>query len=488
MQNAAMACTLAAVMPWVCAAQSKAPLQVTAVRYWSLADVTRVAVETNGEFHYRFDRLHNPDRLFFDLEGARPRVIPGKGIHTIPVDDRLLKRMRVAENQPGTTRVVLDLESGVEFVASQLKDPDRLMIELRLKAAPGKPAAPAVAPSVTGVEKLPPARPEPEKTVAAGLSLPSRTPDTQKDSGVVPPKPEPPARREPSSGAGGPEPAAGTETPRRMERGPEPAPATLSPAPVKTPPPALAAKRTSTGRRTLIRTLGLKLGRVVLDPGHGGYDHGSTGPGGLVEKDLVLDIAKRLGALLEERLGTEVIYTRSDDSFESLESRTGLANEKKADLFLSIHANSSPYPSVAGVETYYLNFTTSRDALEVAARENAPSQLSIHELAEIIQKITLHDKLAESREFAGKMQTSLWSASRVNPSARNRGIKKAPFVVLIGAQMPSILTEIGFISNPKEEALFKKPEHRQRIAEGLYRGVSRYAETLSRFQVARAKD
>jgi N-acetylmuramoyl-L-alanine amidase len=238
-----------------------------------------------------------------------------------------------------------------------------------------------------------------------------------------------------------------------------------------------------------VRALGLKAGRVVLDAGHGGHDQGSAGATGLLEKDLALDVTRRLGDLIEERLGMEVVYTRSDDRFISLEGRTEIANQKKADLFLSVHANSSAYAAASGIETYYLNYTTTREALDVAARENATSGRSIHELRDLIQKIAMNDKLAESREFASKMQTALYGvASRANPNARNRGIKRAPFVVLIGAQMPSVLCEIGFLSNPREEALLKKPEHRQKIAEALFRGVQRYAETLASFQVARAKD
>ncbi|MGH9722630.1 MAG: N-acetylmuramoyl-L-alanine amidase family protein, partial [Bryobacteraceae bacterium] len=258
-----------------------------------------------------------------------------------------------------------------------------------------------------------------------------------------------------------------------------------APAPL----PAKPAKRNSSGGSTLIRALGLKVGRIVLDPGHGAHDKGSTGPGGLMEKDLVLDVAKRLGALIEERMGAEVIYTRSDDTFLSLEARTQLANEKKADLFLSIHANSSPYPSVTGVETYYLSLATSREALDLASRENAGSERSIHDLSAIIEKITMHDKAQESREFAAKMQASLFTfATRTSPAARNRGVKKAPFVVLVGAAMPSILAEIGFVSNPRDEVLLKKSDHRDRMADALYRGISRYAETLSHFQVASAEN
>jgi N-acetylmuramoyl-L-alanine amidase len=248
---------------------------------------------------------------------------------------------------------------------------------------------------------------------------------------------------------------------------------------------AKSARPTSSGQNSLTRVLGLKINRIVIDPGHGGQNDGATGAKGLVEKDLVLDVSLRLGKLISERMGSEVIYTRSDDTFVPLEARTALANDKKADLFLSIHANWSPAPVAAGIETYYLNFTDSQDALNLAARENATSQKSIFELHDLIEKISLHDKLGESREFASRIQSSLYTlSSRNNPEEKNRGVRRAPFVVLIGANMPSVLAEIGFLSNPKEEALLKKPEYRQKIAEALFKGISRYSEGLSHVQVA----
>jgi N-acetylmuramoyl-L-alanine amidase len=140
------------------------------------------------------------------------------------------------------------------------------------------------------------------------------------------------------------------------------------------------------------------------------------------------------------------------------------------------------------VETYYLNFTDSKDAMDVASRENASSQKSIFELQDIIQKISLHEKLDESKEFAGRIQTSLFSLSSHNvPGQKNRGVKKAPFVVLIGASMPSVLAEIGFVSNPREEALLKKSDYRQKVADALFRGLSKYAESLSHFQMAQTE-
>jgi N-acetylmuramoyl-L-alanine amidase len=249
------------------------------------------------------------------------------------------------------------------------------------------------------------------------------------------------------------------------------------------------AMPTSSGDRSLIRALGLKIGKIVIDPGHGGHDTGTIGPNGLEEKDLVLDVGRRLGKLLETRLGAEVVYTRKDDTFIPLETRTAVANQARADLFVSIHANSSHDPDARGVETYYLNFTSSPEALEVAARENAVSEKSIYELQDLVKKIALKEKIEESREFAGDVQQSLHSGLAVkSPAIRDRGVKKAPFIVLIGANMPSILAEISFVSNPTDEHRLATGEYRQRIAESLYRGIAKYVNGLSGVKVASKMD
>jgi N-acetylmuramoyl-L-alanine amidase len=249
------------------------------------------------------------------------------------------------------------------------------------------------------------------------------------------------------------------------------------------------AKPTANGDRSLIRALGLKIGKIVIDPGHGGHDTGTIGPNGLEEKDLVLDVGRRLGKLLEARLGAEVVYTRKDDTFIPLETRTAVANQARADLFVSIHANSSHDAAARGVETYYLNFTSSPEALEVAARENAVSEKSIYELQDLVKKIALKEKVEESREFAGDVQQSLHSGlATKSPAIRDRGVKKAPFIVLIGANMPSILAEISFVSNPTDEHRLATSEYRQRIAESLYRGIAKYVNGLSGVKVASKMD
>ncbi|HEX8926493.1 MAG TPA: N-acetylmuramoyl-L-alanine amidase, partial [Terriglobales bacterium] len=245
------------------------------------------------------------------------------------------------------------------------------------------------------------------------------------------------------------------------------------------------ARPTSDGRESLTRALGLKIGRIVVDAGHGGHDTGTIGPNGLLEKDLVLDVALRLGKLLQGRMNADVIYTRPDDTFIPLETRTAIANQSQADLFISIHANSSNDPSARGVETYYLRFTQAKDALDVAARENAVSEKSIHELQDLVKKIAMGEKLDESREFASDVQHALYAGlATKDKGLPNRGVKKAPFIVLIGANMPSILAEISFVSNPADERKLQTPEYRQKIAEALYKGVARYTSGLSGVKVA----
>jgi N-acetylmuramoyl-L-alanine amidase len=245
--------------------------------------------------------------------------------------------------------------------------------------------------------------------------------------------------------------------------------------------PALTPQPTRDGQSTLTRALGLKIGRIVIDAGHGGHDTGTIGPTGLMEKDLCLDVALRLGKIIQQKLpGADIVFTRSDDTFIPLEERTHIANEAKADLFISIHANSSPDHGARGVETYYLNLKGSAEAMEVAARENSVSQENIHDLQDVVKRIAQTEKIDESRELAADIQDSL--SKRIQKTAKpvkNRGVRKAPFVVLIGADMPSILTEISFLSNSSDEQLLKKPEHRQRIAEGVYQGVAAYLESLN---------
>jgi N-acetylmuramoyl-L-alanine amidase len=235
------------------------------------------------------------------------------------------------------------------------------------------------------------------------------------------------------------------------------------------------------GQHSLTRALGLKIGRIVIDAGHGGHDTGTIGPTGLMEKDLCLDVALRLGKSIQQRLpSAEVVFTRDDDTFIPLERRTEIANEAKADLFISVHANSSQDRQARGIETYYLNFTGSSDAMEVASRENALSENAVHDLQNLVTKIARNEKIEESRDLATMIQESLSKRmENINRGERNRGVRKAPFVVLIGADMPSVLAEISFLSNPNDEQWLKKPDNRQKVADGLYRGIESYLQSTN---------
>ena len=233
------------------------------------------------------------------------------------------------------------------------------------------------------------------------------------------------------------------------------------------------------GDRSLTRVLGLKVGRVVIDPGHGGGDTGSIGSSGLKEKDLVLSVSKRLKILVEERLGTDVVLTRDTDKFVPLEERTAIANQLGADLFISVHANSSRIRKVSGVETFFLNLTSNAEEREVASRENAGSQRNIRELEDLLRQIALGDYNEESKDLAQIIQQSLYSeVKNHHPILRNRGVKKAPFIVLINLNMPGILTEVGFISNPTEEKYFTEKEGQDQVAEALYKGIEKYFHSL----------
>lgn len=233
--------------------------------------------------------------------------------------------------------------------------------------------------------------------------------------------------------------------------------------------------------KSLTRELGLKINRIAIDAGHGGYDVGAMGPHGLVEKDLCLDVALRLGHLIEQNnSGAQVIYTRKSDKYVTLEERTAIANEANADLFISIHANSSDSHDARGVETYYLSLSGSPESMQLATRENSLGQASIHDLPALIQKITRSEKIGESKEFAGDIQNALAQRLRlVSRSETNRGVKRAPFVVLTGANMPAVLSEISFLSNASDENLLLENVQRQRIAEGLYAGIENYLDSMN---------
>ena len=482
--------------------QHRGPLaQVKGIRHWSTPTYTRVAIDLGEDVKFEAARVPNPDRIYFDLHGSRlaPELV-GKSFSV--TDDGFLKKIRAAQFSDNMTRVVLDVNDVSEYSAFLLPNPYRLIIDIHggskattrretvpmeiAKSGSAPVAAPVVSPpAVTATSSLPST---PTTSGRTGPSVPNTVATKTNNTTEVAALSTQPDRVEattrptskPISEVVSDRPAVSYDRPTttvgRKRSKAKAADGVAAGDAI----PARPAVPTADGSTSLVRALGLKIGRIVIDAGHGGHDSGTLGADGIEEKDVVLDVALRLGKLLHERLGAEIVYTRSDDTFIPLETRTAIANKAQADLFISIHANSSPDASARGVETYYLNFTTSADALQTAARENAVSNQSIHQLSDLVKKITLRDKIDESREFASDVEDSLYSGlKKGNDGLKNRGVKKAPFVVLIGANMPSILAEISFVTNPRDAEQLQRPEYRERVAESLYQGVARYESGLS---------
>lgn len=444
--------------------ESKHPARILGIRSVELAGHTRILIALDGPVKFRSARVAEPERVYFDL--SRAYLATGTG-DRLTLARKFVTSVHIAQNRPYVVRVVLDISRNAGYTASLLRHPYRLAIDVGTGPS-GRAAADA-----EGTRSSHSAG-SGETGAAAGTdtsSSPEHLPDALPDGSRRYENRQPPA------------PSGATVS----DTGPSPAnPADLLPDGSRRyeyarPGPAVPARPTRSGTTSLTRELGLKIGRIVIDAGHGGFDTGTIGPTGLEEKDVCLDVAKRLGRLIQRRLpGASVVYTRDDDSFVPLETRTEIANEKQADLFISIHANSSSDPEARGIETYYLNFTTSPGAMAVAARENALSQESVHQLQDLLKKISLNDKILESRELAADVDRSLERQLRLaHVNERDRGVKKAPFVVLIGAHMPSILAEISFLSNPTDERLLKIPRYRQRIAEGLFNGIEGYLASLN---------
>ena len=403
------------------------------IRRASLADgVVRVTIEMDGEALFRQERLDNPRRLFFDVRGAR--ASDSLQDATLKFTDGVVRVIRLGRRPNNTTRVVMDMDGVESHSVFTLYNPYRVIVDFK----GGVASPPAVSVATSGVS-APPLVPivreklEPEPAV---------TPDV-----VAVPKPPP--------------------TPL---------------APVPTVPSA-----NLNGQFSLARQLGLGISRIVIDAGHGGHDPGARA-NGINEAELVLDVAGRLRTLLEKQPTIEVTMTRGTDVFVPLEQRTAIANRQGADLFLSIHANASRNSKARGVETYFLNFASNPEAEAVAARENSTSGGQMHSLPEILRAIALNNKIDESRDFADMVQKSMvGKLSARNGQIRDLGVKQAPFVVLIGAGMPSVLAEISFLTNKQDAQLLKTGAYRQQIAEALFEAILRYQGGLKKMRTVAAK-
>ncbi len=407
------------------------------VRYWSEGAYTRIVIDQSTPVTFQAQELKNPDRLVFDLHNARV----DKSLDKAPlvIDNGILKQVRASQNTPDTVRVVLDLASIKSYAAFPLLDPNRLVIDVTGEGGKTSESDPA----------------ETEAT--------KQTPSVEEKKADVQTKPEPTVPEQPKA-------------------------ALSQPAVPPVVPPVQRPKVNNDGERlTLQRQLGLKVKTICIDAGHGGHDPGAIGRTGLREKNVTLDIAKRLAVLVKERLGCKVVMTRSTDVFIPLDQRPFIAKSSNADLFVSIHINSNRKRAARGIETYIQGLKASdREAIATAARENAMSTKSLSELnsaAEIdrmLNDLKSDNKVEESIELAGSVQNSL--VSSVRPAQKrviNLGVKRAFFYVLMNTNIPSILAEVGFISNSDEENLLRKDSYKQAIAEALFRGIKNYVGSLS---------
>jgi N-acetylmuramoyl-L-alanine amidase len=361
---------------------------LTQIRFLSSKTYTRVMVDLSKEVKYETHRLKEdsskglPPRIYVDIIGAR---LATRSKEPIPVQDGLLRQVRVGQFSQDVVRVVLDMNSLREHSLFLLPDPYRLVIDIQ---------------GQNGVDPL--------ASVGKGKVAP-RTGDEKKPSAAA--------------------------------------------------------------------LVGIR--KIVLDPGHGGKDPGAIGVGGIAEKDIVLNVAKKLAAKIKQEMGIEVVLTREDDRFVPLEDRTAIANAEDADLFISLHMNASPSAEAKGLETYYLDNTNDEAAMRLAARENGTSRNNISDLQFILSDMTQNMKLEDSITLAHRVHGSLVSRmSKKMGEVKDLGVKKALFYVLVGARMPSVLVEMFFITNKSEGRAMARSSNQNALVEALYQGVKEYHQSM----------
>jgi N-acetylmuramoyl-L-alanine amidase len=434
------------------------PAALTGVTREVLPEVLRFVIQLGKEVTFYDERIDGPPRVFLDLHNTRA-VEPLRDA-VIPFSDDLVKQVRIGRQPNSRTRVVLDLkQKDARYSVYTLYDPYRIVVDFeRKRLAPtiearvARTSEGAIAPTS---DRLAPTR---ESTIAPA-SVRTIAPTTE-------------AKIAPTSDSA----IAPTPEVKILETS---ASATVPPPLETTPPPPLPPSANTNGGFSMSRQLGLGVARIVIDAGHGGHDPGAKARG-IEEADLVLDVALRLEALLKDA-GVEVIMTRRTDTFIALEERTAIANRAGADLFLSIHSNASASDLAHGIETYFLNFAPNPQAEAIAARENAGGSKTMRNLPDIVRAIALNNKIDESRDFASMVQNAMYTKlQKSNKTVRNLGVKQAPFMVLVGATMPSILAEISFITNRNEATLLKTDKYKQQIAEALLAGILRYQQTLKK--------
>jgi N-acetylmuramoyl-L-alanine amidase len=400
------------------------------IQHWSSNDYTRIVIRASGPVHYTTSLLeknnNQPRRLYIDFNQS---YVPPEARAPVPIQDGLLRQVRTGQFNDTTARVVLDIESISDYKIFSLKDPFRVIVDVRGEKKEGTATADRA--------QTPAAKAPPEKNAPPTI---------------------------------GPEqvPASRTQTKAEVF-------ITLQDQKKVKPSQSTSSRHKADGGAiSLAQQLGLGIRRIVIDPGHGGKDPGAMAFN-LKEKDIVLNVALRTSAILKKKYHYDVVLTRDTDTFIPLEERTAIANTNNADLFVSVHVNAHPKKTAKGVETFYLNLATNTEAMRVAARENATSTHNISEMQGILSDLMQNSKIRESSQLAESVQSSLIRGlKKKRYTLKNLGVKQAPFYVLIGAEMPAVLAEISFITNPEEARLLQKDSYLQTIAEQIAAGVAAY--------------
>jgi N-acetylmuramoyl-L-alanine amidase len=451
---------------------SKGHVRINEIRHWSNTGYTRVVIAMEGAVQYSSSKLRNPDRLFFDLKDAKlPKGCKGSDID---VNDGILRKIRASQFDADTVRVVLDLASIASSRTLMLEHPTRLIID------------------VTGQERQTRAIRAPRYRRGKGGRIITLRPVN--DLGTAPPLEDKPAEAVPEAPVStvNPSPATGqaapgesvTQTPAETgNAAPADEEKVLEAAPYPKEAPKLGSVSTivpatapAARKQAPAPAPRMCIGTIVIDPGHGGKDTGAIGCNGLYEKDVVLDIGLKLRDIIKKNYACKVVMTRDKDVFIDLDARPGIAVQNDADLFISIHANASKSPSAHGIETYLLNLTKDRNIMEVADRENFAAVKNMGSLDVILKDLILDSKRDESLKLAHAVQASLVTDLHKD-RVTNKGVKQGPFLVLYGASMPSILTEVGFITNPEEESHLADPHYRTEIAQAIFDGIKEYLDS-----------
>ncbi len=409
--------------------------RIERVKYWSSDDYSRIVIPATAAVPFTSTLLEQrgsqPRRLVVDFNQS---VLAADAQPPLSIDDGLLKRVRTGQYAAGTVRIVLDIESLSDYKVFSLPDPFRVIVDVHGVKTPRSAAQPVTMATRT----------QQTSKRASEVSSPKLT-KTESELPVLAPAEQPGE-------------VVALQGQKKV--------------------PVLATTGRKSGKQepiSLAQQLGLGVRHIVIDPGHGGKDPGAIAFG-LKEKDVVLQLAKIVAKKLKDQYGYDVSLTRTKDRFLPLEERTAIANTKKADLFLSLHVNAHPDKRVGGVETYYLNLASDADAMRVAALENAASTHSIGELQDILQDLLKNAKIDESSRLAQFVHRNLAKGLKQDYKIKNLGVKQAPFYVLIGAEMPAILMEVSFITNPAEAKLLQNEIYLDKIATEIVNGLIAYVQ------------